>query len=506
MFYALDKETNELISSLNMREINYKNTYNYKLKFKCCGFDIHGKQCNDNNIVYVNSFKRDPHFRHSTNNKCSAYKNYVEFNTIFYKKWFNLFKPEYRKPYWYNYKLEMITNETNIFLIRYAKQKPEFIKSVENYVKKEKITWILSLENRHFNKIQNFQNKIYVDFIGGKNDIPLYNNNKSNVYLDTNTNILLKVILDSTNHLYGQEIEIINIYDFCYKYDYLLYAYPYRNIKDTFYLNFLNKQKEYIEKSKILLLKYNIYNDLYNENNDLNYFYNMCLTYDKLLYPKLINFNYEYCNKFNLIIEYVKKIEYYYRFIINNKIDNIDNKILDYFEENKLINIINEYENIMLIINKLNNLFTDITYLEKIIKNFNINNVNINYNIYKNKLERNYITKVIYLNYESEINIIQNYDILTYSFYIELEKNNIYKNKLNKNNITHNINNNKIKELLLIIEENNKKINQLSVLNKNKYNFIKLLKQHYYYITYPLNYNIDKMIDYINKQEEVLNK
>jgi len=67
----------------------------------------------------------------------------------------------------------------------------------------------------------------YIDFIGNKNDIPLYDNNKSIIYLDTGYDVLLKVKLESYNNK-GQEIEIVYIKDLCKEYDELFISYPYR--------------------------------------------------------------------------------------------------------------------------------------------------------------------------------------------------------------------------------------------------------------------------------------
>jgi len=79
-----------------------------------------------------------------------------------------------------NYLNEISNNETTI-IIKYSNQKPETIKSIESYAK-NKIIWILSLKKRKFHKIYHYQGKIYIDFIGNKNDIPLYNSNKSIIY------------------------------------------------------------------------------------------------------------------------------------------------------------------------------------------------------------------------------------------------------------------------------------------------------------------------------------
>ena len=177
-------------------------------------------------MSFVNSKVRQQHFRHSKNTECSASKDFKEFNIDFYKRWFDLFKKEYRKPYWFNVNLEQIRYDNNIIMIRYSHQTEKTIKNIEKYVKEyNKIKWILSFENRK-GKIKLFQGKIYIDFVG-KNDIPIYNSNKSHIYLDTGDDVLLKVKLDSYNSK-GQEIEIVYIKDFCKEYDELFISYPYR--------------------------------------------------------------------------------------------------------------------------------------------------------------------------------------------------------------------------------------------------------------------------------------
>jgi len=255
MFYAIDKNTCEIILSLNVRDKNYKDTYNKELRFKCAGSCKNGQECDDENVVFVNSKLKQAHFRHSSGSKCSAHKAYIEFNNYYNIDWFKLFKVENRKPYWYNYKLEQITDDNNVIMIRYSQQKSETIRSIEQYTK-SKIIWILSLENRKYSDINYYKGKIYIDFKGSKNDIPLYNDEKSIVYLDTGDNILLKVLLNSTS-CYGQEIELIDINDFCKEYDDLFIAYPYRkNWNKLEELNIQNENGKIYEKYYYDLMEY----------------------------------------------------------------------------------------------------------------------------------------------------------------------------------------------------------------------------------------------------------
>ncbi len=260
MFYAIDKRNNEIILAYNIRENNYKDTYNNKLKFKCA-------DCNDDSVVYVNSLNKIAHFRHSNvKNSCFVSKQFIEYNKHFYNNWFKLFKYEYRKPYWFNIKLEEISNNNTTILIKYSFQKPETIKAIEKYTK-NKIIWILSLKKRKYNKIYHYNGNIYIDFIGKKNDIPLYNSDKSIIYLDTGTDILIKVLLNNYN-FNGEEIELINIYDFCIYNDDLLIAYPYRK-KDIYLHKILNEKNNYI--NDIIYEKYLIDNIIIKYYESYNY-------------------------------------------------------------------------------------------------------------------------------------------------------------------------------------------------------------------------------------------
>lgn len=240
MFYAIDKVTNEIVLSLDIREKNYKDTYNKELKYKCAGYCDDGNDCDDNNIIFVNSKVKQPHFRHSVASKCSAHRAYLEFNHSFYADWFSLFESRYRKPYWYNCKLEQIRNDDTVIMIRYSLQKSASIRYVEKY-SKSKVIWILALENRTYENISHHNGSLYIDFIGSKNDIPLFDDNKSKVYLDTGTDMLLKVKLNSTCYV-GQEIKCINICDLCKKHDHLFASYPYR--RKNYFLRNLVKEKE----------------------------------------------------------------------------------------------------------------------------------------------------------------------------------------------------------------------------------------------------------------------
>lgn len=309
MFCAIDNDTNDIVIAENLREYNYKDTYNYNKKYTCC-------HCNDNKVIFINSLSYQFHFRHSGLKICSeSQNNFRHFNKHYYKNWFKLFKNEYRKPYWYNYKLEEISSINQIIMIRYTKMKIKTIKYVESNFKENKIIWILSIKNRKFSNINYNNEKFYMDFRGYKNDIPLFDYTKSIVYLDTETDILIKINLNNYNHL-GQEIEFVNIIDFCKEYNQFLYACPLRkktknlvnsiidlNYKISYIINIKDKIKKYknadinilneILKSfsdiTWLLTKLKEYNIVFfntsklHENIDHNYnnlYYNECYLYE----------------------------------------------------------------------------------------------------------------------------------------------------------------------------------------------------------------------------------
>jgi hypothetical protein len=427
MFYALDKNTNEIILSLDVRDRNYKDTYNKELRFKCAGSCENGKKdCEDDNVVFVNSKLKQSHFRHSSGSKCSAHKAYIEFNNNFYSNWFNLFKYEYRKPYWYNCKLEQIRDDKNVIIIRYSQQKSEIIKSIENY-SQNKVIWILSLENRKYSNIEHYNGKIYVDFIGSKNDIPLYDNNKSIIYLDTGTDIFLKVHLNSTS-CYGQEIECMNIYDICNEYEYLFIAYPYRK-KDTYFRNLIKQQKEYLKQQEIELRKFqkhqeyllsecNKANNEYITNRTLENFHKMTKLYQKLANPKPIAHNREY-------LEYTTKLIYNIEDIKKSlfKIGKREKEVKELSklsqsksltELQKISELISIYRSYFKIIESMKQTYTDISYIETLVSTdgymLDLDLMVYNHRHYL-KLENNIINNILYDEYIRELNILsEEYD------------------------------------------------------------------------------------------------
>lgn len=433
MFYAIDKNTGEIILSLNVRDRNYKDTYNKELRFKCAGTCDNGDECDDENVVFVNSKLKQSHFRHSSGSKCSAHKSYIEFNNNFYSNWFNLFKYEYRKPYWYNCKLEQIIDDNNVIIVRYSQQKSDVIKSIEKYAQ-NKIIWILSLENRKHSEIELYKGKIYVDFIGSKNDIPLYDDSKSIVYLDTGTDILLKVLLNSTS-CYGQEIECINIYDVCNMYEYLFTAYPYRK-KDTFFRSLMIKQKEYINQQELehkrflkhqeyLLSEYHKTHNEYIKTSTLENFHNMNKIYQKLSIPKPVQYNKEY-------FEYATKLIYNIKDIKKNlfKIEKREKEIKELSklsqsksltELQKVSELISIYRSYFCIIEELKQIYTDISYIETLVSTdgyvLDLDLMIYNYRHYI-KLENNIINNIMYDEYVKELNILLdetcNWRVLSY--------------------------------------------------------------------------------------------
>jgi hypothetical protein len=273
MFIAQDILTNDFIISFNLKNINYKNTYNKSLRFKCF-------HCNDNNCSFVNSIQKTPHFRHSKISNCISKDIYKEFlDNDYCTNWFILFKIEYRKPYWFNVKIEQIINEEKVIMIRYSHQSKNIIESIENYCNNKKVIWILSLnENiRPFSDIFHYKGKYYIDFKGSKNDIPLYNSSKSIVYLDTGYDVLLKVNLDSYINR-GQEIELLNITDFYKENIDILLSYPIRERWIYTEKLIFDKYKSYIEyynNEIIIILEYeNVIYDFLNENYIITFLYN----------------------------------------------------------------------------------------------------------------------------------------------------------------------------------------------------------------------------------------
>ena len=114
-----DEKIIEILTSQNIYENNYKDSYNNTLKFKCIDYT-----CNDNNIIFVNGRKITPHFRHSKKSyNCSAIRNFKIMNNPFNLNWFYLFNYKYRKPYWFNSNLEEISNDDICIIIRYSHQK-----------------------------------------------------------------------------------------------------------------------------------------------------------------------------------------------------------------------------------------------------------------------------------------------------------------------------------------------------------------------------------------------
>jgi hypothetical protein len=544
MFYAIDKNTNEIILSLNIRDRNYKDTYNKGLRFRCAGSCENGKDCDDENVVFINSKTYQFHFRHSSGSKCSAHKAFIEFNNTFYSNWFKLFKYEYRKPYWYNYKLEQIRDYNNVIMIRYTQQTSEVIKNVENYTQ-NKIIWILSLKNRKYSKIEHYKGKIYIDFIGSKNDIPLYDDNKSVVYLDTGTDILLKVHLNSTSSLYGQEIECMNIYDVCNKYEFLFTAYPYRQ-KDVFFKNLIEEQEEYKkyqeikrkanEKEQIYLLsEYNKANNEYITNKTLENFYKMTTIYNRFSIPKPVKQNDEYLEYTHQLIDDIEDIKCVIP-IISKKNEELKSEYNMIIKLQKISRLKYEYTILFKIIENMKQKYTDITYIEKLICSnnkytFDYDLILDNY-IELIKLENNIINNILYDEYIRERNILsEEYDWRAIS-YLEKQhkeyKNKCYndkqklieeeekqklideekqqkliekKQKLIEEEKTQKlIEEEKKQKLLDIIKDNYSKI----LMSSKQTKYLEYIKKYYTYITYPINHNLDKMILYIKRQEEYL--
>ena len=158
-----------------------------------------------------------------------------------------------------------------------------------------------------------------MDFIFKKKKIS-YNSNKSIVYLDIVTNILIKILLDNYNY-YGQEIELVNIKVFCDNYHDLLDAYPYR--KSDFKLNELLEDKNnyitntlyesFLIDNIIIKSKENYYISILLElYKDTNQFIKNIIKYQNNHKNLIEIFNYIYhYNNYNneLVIDYLYKYQ-----------------------------------------------------------------------------------------------------------------------------------------------------------------------------------------------------
>lgn len=558
MFIAIDKITNELILSMNVRDKNYKDTYNKELRFKCSGLCDNGDECGDENVVFVNSKLKQSHFRHSSASKCSAHKSYIEFNNNFYSTWFDLFDREYRKPYWFNCKLEQIRDDKDVIMIRYSQQNSTNIKCVEKYAQ-NKVIWILSLENRKYDNVDVYRGKMYIDFIGSKNDIPLYDNNTSEVYLDTGTDILLKVLLNNTSSLYGQEIECHYIYDVCKKYDHLFAAYPLRK-KDTEFRKLIKKQKEYIRLKEIERKKYHEAHNEYIAHKTLKKFYTMVEIYDKLSRPKSVDFNIVYWEHAIKLMKNTKDMQQCF-LRINEKQKEIKetNRHCGETVLREITALKTFYRTFFNIIDTMKQTYLDIGYIETIFKkngyNIDLNSMIFTYE-YHLELERNIIKNVHYDEYLCEVYNeywCEVYNLLLYDCEVlrylenqhreikqkwiiekkkvfeekerekkkkqearktnkllkEKEKKEIEKNVIGKRLETYvqeyNLQDDELMpKLLNIINENyDKFITCVSKTNNNS-EYIKDLKRYYTWVTRPINHNLDKMIQYIIQLEEYL--
>ena len=356
MFYAIDSITGEIILSINVRSDNYKNTYNKSLKYICSGCNDNGDKCGDKNVSFVNSKVKQSHFRHSKNTECSASKEFKEYNKEFYNKWYDLFKKEYRKPYWYNVNLEQIRDDNNVIMIKYSQQTEKTIKNIEKYINYKKLIWILSSENRKYDRFFHHKGKIYIDFIGTKNDIPLFDNEKSIIYLDTGFDVLFKIKLESYNYN-GQEIEIIYIKDFCKEFDYLFTSYPYRK-KLPLLDKVLYEYNEYNITIEKLLKEYKEYNNILIMNKQINILYKLFDIFDKL---KKLNYNiiFNYQEEYDIlnikidielaeINKITKNIEFYKYINLYN-----ENKLYNYLQHKNCDNILQEIKKLKYIYNKL---------------------------------------------------------------------------------------------------------------------------------------------------------
>jgi hypothetical protein len=217
----------------------------------------------------------------------------------------------------------------------------------------------------------------------------------------------------------------MNIYDLCNMYEYLFTAYPYRK-KDTFFINLIVKQREYIKQQELehkrflkhqeyLLSEYYKAHNEYIKERTLEHFHNMSKIYNKLSIPKPIQQNreyFEYATKLKKNIEDIQESLF--------KIEKIKKEIkeLSKFSQknslkqlSKISEIISIYITYFCIIEDLKQIFTDINFIETLIPtdgyelklDLIVNNFN-----FKNylKLKTSIINNILYEEYENEISIV----------------------------------------------------------------------------------------------------
>jgi hypothetical protein len=175
-----------------------------------------------------------------------------------------------------------ISNDTHTIIIRHCEQDKNKIQTFEDRANQgqHKLIWILSLKCIKYDSIFHNNGKIYISFVGSSNYLPYYDSNISTVYLDTGSDILIKVVLDNFNN-FGQEVQLICLQHFCEEYDELLVAYPYRR-PDTYLHTLQQQQQKYITRTHRLVDQYHKQEKQLASSNQLSDLLKLLQIYKKI--------------------------------------------------------------------------------------------------------------------------------------------------------------------------------------------------------------------------------
>lgn len=216
---VIDESGNELL----VHNVHKNNKMTKNIRYICIDEHCQSK------LHYVHGYTKKlgvtvrQHFRHDMKTDCFVMKFYNDkdnaiINNMFYDKWINLCKKTCDViKFANNYCIDIKSIKDKAFLIRYFETSNHFPKKmIQNNV----INIILSGEFRQ-NIVYLIGDKYYVDFVNRK-DIMYYNGNEINVYIDNNTNYILKLKRDKENNFninkFGIEIKIIDTNHFLKKF------------------------------------------------------------------------------------------------------------------------------------------------------------------------------------------------------------------------------------------------------------------------------------------------
>lgn len=528
-YLALDNSINRIITSQEIGESQESYKRYKESRFRCL-------ECNED-LTFVNQSynkRKKEHFRHLRESNCAADSNGFEFNKDFYTQWFSYYKLEYRKSYWCNKHLEDIIDDSTIMIIRYSLQKLDAIKRIETYALNKRVVWILSLPNR-ISQLQTYEDtfthhegKIYIKF-GIKNDlldISYYNESSSVVYLDTGSNMLLKIIFNNYHPMFGQEVECVCICDFYMEHQELFVACPSRE-SDEFFEDLVKEQKEYQDVllkyefeyevyEQKLLQYYNSINKRFKKSKKLEDLYKLCAIYDKLRKPRKIPFNKDYYEQYQDILQTRNKIHDTYSDIRYAK--RTINMYNSYAKVQKLKQLQSKYIILFDMIGKLKSKYNDITYIESFIDSLYLDTIEKEYHFCleckiraekeykeqkeaeeKQKIEKQKQLQEEYLHNKACEDNIRN--ILKKN-----KKESIHITEIDKEYISE-----RLKEYILsdgitdiqkMVEKSthyNDKIQNIQKVKDKKWH--KYIIGMYNYLIHPPNYNINNMMKHIILQE-----